>query len=91
MSLYPLLLNPALHVKVWGGRRLETLLGKTLPTTGPYGESWEMHDTATVADGPHAGRSLADMLRQYGHDLVGPDDDPADGFPLLAKFLDPSD
>ena len=32
MSLYPLLLNPALHVKVWGGRQLETLLHKALPT-----------------------------------------------------------
>jgi mannose-6-phosphate isomerase len=91
MSLYPLLLNPALHVKVWGGRRLETLLHKTLPTAEPYGESWEMHDTATVADGPHAGRTLSDLLREYGHDLVGPANNPTEGFPLLAKFLDPSD
>jgi hypothetical protein len=37
MSLYPLLLNPALHVKVWGGRQLETRLHKALPTAEPYG------------------------------------------------------
>lgn len=91
MSLYPLLLNPALRVKVWGGRRLESLLHKALPSADPYGESWEMHDTATVANGAHAGRALADLLREYGHDLVGPDNDPAEGLPLLAKFLDPSD
>jgi mannose-6-phosphate isomerase len=91
MSLYPLLLNPALHVKVWGGRRLETLLHKSLPTAEPYGESWEMHDTATVANGALAGRTLGDLLGMYGHDLVGADNDPSDGFPLLAKFLDPSD
>lgn len=91
MSLYPLLLNPALHVKIWGGRRLETLLHKSLPTDQPYGESWEMHDTATVANGDHAGRSLGDLLKEYGHDLVGADNDPAQGFPLLAKFLDPED
>lgn len=90
-DLYPLLLNPAFHVKLWGGRRLETLLHKQLPTPEPYGESWEMHDTATVADGPHAGRALGDLLREYGHDLIGPDNDPAQGFPLLAKFLEPSD
>lgn len=91
MSLYPLLLNPALHVKVWGGRRLATLLHKSLPTDQPYGESWEMHDTATVANGQHAGRSLGDLLKEYGHDLVGADNNPAEGLPLLAKFLDPQD
>jgi mannose-6-phosphate isomerase class I len=43
--LYPLLLNPALHLRVWGGRRLETVMHKKLPTDEPYGESWELHDT----------------------------------------------
>ena len=89
--LYPLLMNPALHVKVWGGRRLETLMGKALPTAEPYGESWEIHDTATVANGPLAGQTLADVLKQYGHDLVGVKNDPALGFPLLVKFLDAAD
>jgi mannose-6-phosphate isomerase len=91
MSLYPFLLEPALHVKVWGGRRLETSLYKHLPTNEPYGESWEMHDTATVANGAHAGRKVGDLLKEYGHDLVGPDNDPMEGFPLLAKFLDAQD
>lgn len=91
MMLYPLLLNPSLHVKVWGGRRLETIMGKTLPTDEPYGESWEMHDTATVMNGPLAGRTLGDVLAQYGHELVGPDHDPSEGLPLLAKILDADD
>ncbi|MBL8119043.1 MAG: class I mannose-6-phosphate isomerase [Anaerolineae bacterium] len=91
MSLYPLQINPALHVKVWGGRKLETLLGKHLPTAEPYGESWELHDTATIANGPHAGRSVGDLLKEYGHALVGSKNDPAEGFPLLAKILDPQE
>lgn len=91
ISLYPLLLQPALHVKVWGGRRLQTLLNKPLPTAEPYGESWDMHDTAMVAEGPLRGRQLGDLLREYGHALVGPDNDPANGFPLLAKFIDAND
>ncbi len=91
MSLYPFLLQPALHVKVWGGRRLETSMHKQLPTREPYGESWEMHDSATVVNGDHAGKTLGDLLKQYGHDLVGPDNDPAEGFPLLAKILDAED
>lgn len=91
MSLYPFLLDPALHVKVWGGRKLATLMDKSLPTDEPYGESWEMHDSAQVANGPLAGRTLGDVLADYGHDLVGPDNDPAEGLPLLAKFLDARD
>ena len=31
-SLYPLKLQPALHVKVWGGRKLSEQLHKPLPT-----------------------------------------------------------
>jgi mannose-6-phosphate isomerase len=89
--LYPLLFNPALHVKVWGGRRLASVLHKSLPTDEPYGESWELHDTATVANGPLAGRALGDLLAEYGHDLVGARNDPAEGFPLLVKFLDAND
>ena len=91
VTLYPLLLNPALHVKVWGGRRLETVMHKALPTDEPYGESWEMHDTATVANGPLAGRTLGAVLREYGAALVGPGNDPAAGLPLLAKLIDASD
>lgn len=86
--LYPLLLDPAFHVKVWGGRRLATDLNKTLPTAEPYGESWEMHDTATVRNGALVGRSLGDLLEVYGTDLIGTLNDPALGFPLLAKFID---
>ncbi len=88
MTLYPLLLDPALHVKVWGGRKLETLLNKTLPTDEPYGESWEMHDSAKVANGELVGKRLSEVLAEYGRDLIGAANDPADGLPLLAKVLD---
>lgn len=91
MTLYPLLLESALHVKVWGGRKLETIMHKSLPTGEPYGESWEMHDTAVVANGPLAGRTIAHLLSEYGREMVGPENDPAAGFPLLAKFIDASD
>ncbi len=91
MALYPLLLDPPLKVKVWGGRKLETRMGKTLPDSQPYGEAWEMHDTATVRNGMLAGHSLSAVLVEYGQDLVGPGNDPAEGLPLLAKILDASD
>lgn len=91
MTLYPLLLKPALHVKVWGGRRLNSVLNITLPTDEPYGESWECHDTCTVANGDLAGRVIGDLVKEYGHDFVGPNNNPAEGLPLLAKFLDAAD
>lgn len=66
-------------------------MGKSLPTDDPYGESWELHDTATVLNGPLAGKSLGALLVDYGTALIGAGNDPADGFPLLAKLLDASD
>ena len=87
-ALYPLKLKPGLHVKVWGGSRLETHLNKTLPTDEPYGESWEMHDTSMVANGVLAGKSLRDLTSACGAALIGSGNDPQAGFPLLAKFID---
>ena len=87
IPLYPLNLQPALHVKVWGGRKLESLMNKPLPSAEPYGESWEVHDSVQVSNGPLRGNSLGELTRQYGADLIGANNDPAAGFPLLAKML----
>lgn len=90
-SLYPLLLKSALHVKVWGGRQLEQIMGKPLPTDEPYGESWEIHDSVTVVNGLLAGRKLGELASEYGQALLGDGNDPAEGLPLLVKLLDASD
>ncbi|MCU0514835.1 MAG: class I mannose-6-phosphate isomerase [Anaerolineae bacterium] len=90
-SLYPLRLEPVLHPRVWGGTKLAGWLHKTLPGTQPCGEAWELHDTARVANGPLAGRSIGDLVQQYGTDLIGAGNDPAQGMPLLVKFLDAAD
>jgi len=90
-TLYPLLLDPSLHVKVWGGRRLETVMHKHLPTDEPYGESWEMHDSAKVANRALAGRTIGELVQSYGTDLIGAGNDPKEGMPLLVKILDAND
>ena len=90
-SLYPLKLQPMLHKKVWGGRALETRLGKALPSDDPYGESWELHDSCLVLNGDLRGQSLGDLTRRFGAALVGDSYDHAQGFPLLAKFIDARD
>jgi mannose-6-phosphate isomerase len=85
--LYPLLFEPALHPKVWGGRQLEGRLGKKLPPGEPIGESWEIYWKNRVSNGPLRGQTLGDLIAAYPQRMVGkPDADPE--FPLLVKFLD---
>jgi mannose-6-phosphate isomerase len=86
-KLYPLALEPVLHTRVWGGRALETTLGKRLPTAEPYGESWEMHDSASIRNGPLAGHTVRQALDVLGQRLCGTAYPPAEGMPLLLKFL----
>lgn len=89
--LYPLKLQPALHAKLWGGRKLADLLNKELPDSKPYGESWELHDSARVINGALRGARLGGLTRRFGAALIGAGNDPADGFPLLAKFINAED
>ena len=89
--LYPFKLAPSLHVKVWGGRKLSTDMNMPLPTDDPYGEAWELHGTATIVNGMLSGQTLAEIVQSHGTDLIGDNNNPDDGFPLLAKILDASD
>lgn len=89
--LYPMRMQPALKVKVWGGRKLETMLDKPLPDDSPYGESWEIHDSAVIANGALAGQTLGGAAKAHPAALLGEKHDPAAGVPLLAKFLDAED
>jgi len=87
----PVVFAPLLQPKPWGGTRLATLLGKTLPPE-PIGESWELvslpHAESRVARGPLAGRSLAELVAQWQTRLLGRAALAAGRFPLLIKFLD---
>jgi mannose-6-phosphate isomerase len=102
MSLYALKFRPRLLPKMWGGRKLETVLGKSLPA-GAIGESWELYDfppgvvdesgswvSSEVAEGPLAGTTLHDLVKEFGRELLGmvPLNGPHGQFPILIKFLD---
>ena len=93
LPLYPLMFHPRFKERVWGGRRLETLYGKTLPPDVPIGESWEIADRpgdeSVIANGPLAGRTLRDLMIERATDVLGDAAPTADGrFPLLCKILD---
>lgn len=94
MSVVPLpvVFEPIFKPKPWGGRRLETLLGKPLPAGQLIGESWELVDLPTdqsrVRDGPLAGCTIGELRQRWGHDLYGSARLRNGRFPLLVKFLD---
>jgi len=93
-TVYPLTFEPVFRDYIWGGRRLETLLGRRLPP-GIVAESWEISghpDSPTrVAAGFWRGHTLPEVVAQMGLDLVGTHSAGllARGrFPLLVKLLD---
>jgi mannose-6-phosphate isomerase len=93
MLNYPLKFKPILMDRLWGGTKLITEFKKE--GSGKYvGESWEVSDVqnqvSEVANGIHEGKSLRDLLKSYGPDLVGKKvyDEFGDRFPLLIKYID---
>ncbi len=90
-QLYPLRFEPILRRYLWGGRRLGTVLGKSLADGNNYAESWEIvdhrEDQSVVAGGPLAGCPLRELVTRYGVQLFGRHH-PQEQFPLLFKFLD---
>jgi mannose-6-phosphate isomerase len=90
--LYPLTFQPLLKEHIWGGRRLEDLYGKPLPSGANVGESWEIADrpegVSVISNGPLAGKDLHWLMDQQGAELLGAASSLAGRFPLLVKILD---
>ena len=98
---YPLLFEPILKEKVWGGDRLARY-GKDVTRGARIGESWEVADLAATApsgggggsarssivNGPMGGRTLHDAVRRWGPDLLGAGWTGTTAFPLLVKLID---
>ena len=98
-NLTPLVFEPLLKPRVWGGRTLARL-GKPLPPgDDPIGESWELADLpdsipdgrSVIGNGTFAGRTLHQVFGDQvsrraimGNAPLSPDG----GFPLLIKYLD---
>lgn len=84
--------KPIYQERVWGGRSLETRLGRELPEGGPIGESWEIVDrpeaNSVVANGSLAGLTLAEVRERRSRELMGPGWKPERRFPILVKWLD---
>jgi len=87
----PIVFKPIFQERIWGGRKLEELFGKSIPAGKRIGESWEIVDRpeaqSMVRDGPLADRSLHDLWVNFREEVFGKVRD-APRFPLLIKLLD---
>jgi mannose-6-phosphate isomerase len=74
-QLYPLRFEPIYQYRLWGGRRLASLLSAPLPGDGPIGEAWVLSDRtdhqSLVANGPLKGQTLGEVMEQFREQLMG--------------------
>jgi mannose-6-phosphate isomerase len=93
MSTGPLILTPRLDPKPWGGRRLAEF-GFDLPWDELIGEAVITAPEAVVGEGPHAGRTLGEIVAADPAAALGARGLVATGnrplFPLLVKLIDAS-
>ena len=85
--------KPILKTVVWGGEKIAPYKG--IETEQKHiGESWELSgvpgNESIVAEGPLAGKSIAELVKEYKGELVGGQvyERTGDQFPLLIKFID---
>ena len=89
-TLYPLLLQPEFHERPWGARDLGPIYERKIaPGATPIGEAWLTGDACKVANGTLAGKTLDELAKQFGDELIGANAPQRKRFPLLIKFLFP--
>jgi mannose-6-phosphate isomerase len=92
MEVCPLVFQPLYRPKIWGGRNLARLFQRELPPGELIGESWECADLeagqSVVARGPARGKTLRQLVEEWGPALLGRARLIDGRFPLLIKFLD---
>jgi len=87
--------QPIYQERVWGGRRLQSFLGRELPPGPPIGESWEIVDRpearSRIRGGPFNGTTLRNLIKRHAAEVMGPKWPASKQFPLLVKWLDCSE
>ena len=94
-KLYPMLLEPNLHTKVWGSTGLTQW--KNLPEQDHIGESWEVSavpdSPSVIANGTWAGYTLIDVVEKMPEAILGKAvaKNHNNKLPILVKFIDTND
>ncbi len=84
----PFRLKPFFSERPWGRGSLEPWFADK-GTTELVGEAWLTGPQCVAETGPYAGRSLTEIAKEAGAELLGPSNDGE--FPLLVKVLFPND
>jgi len=91
--MQPIKFNPLLKSTLWGGEKIIPFKHLT-NNQQQVGESWEISgvkdNETVVSEGPLQGKSLNEIVHEYGAELVGKENYQhyGDVFPLLIKFID---
>jgi mannose-6-phosphate isomerase len=83
-------MQPAFDPRPWGTLDLSAIYPNH-KFNERMGEAWLTGDKGLVANGPLAKRSLADLSKEFGSELVGTSARDPQRFPLLVKFLFPEE
>lgn len=92
--LYPLKFDTIFKDKIWGGEKINTILGKDFSPLPNCGETWEISgvpgNLSKVSEGPLKGWTLPELIEEFKEELVGKKvfDQYGTEFPLLVKFID---
>lgn len=92
----PITFTPLYMERVWGGRELEHVYGRTLPDPSlPFGEAWEIVDReneqSVVTGGTFEGATLHDLWTNHREEIFGIGFQNHPRFPILIKVLDARD
>lgn len=86
--MYPIRFENIYYDKIWGGRDFQEFRNN-LPE-GNIGESWDIachpNGTGIVANGELKGISFSEIIKKFGHSLVGTKIS-TEKFPLLVKLI----
>ncbi len=92
--MYPIKLTPAFKDYLWGGTRLRDDFGKDCDYD-KVAESWELSchkdGASVVANGEHAGKTLAQYIETEGKAVLGKNCERFEQFPILIKLIDAKD
>lgn len=86
--MYPIRFENLYYDKIWGGRDFEEFRDNLLD--GEIGESWDVafhpNGTGVVANGELKGKGFEEIVKAFGHKLVGSKVS-TEKFPLLVKLI----
>lgn len=89
--MYPIKFENLYYERIWGGNDLEKFRDDVpTDTENPIGESWDIachkNGTGVVANGALKGKTFDEIIKEFGHDLVGKKMS-TEQFPLLIKLI----